>query len=139
MRPRQFRRYKLSWHVGFITLSAITGLSAAAWAWSSRERAELVARAATGGEPARAPELIRRYGCAGCHTIPGISGADGQVGPPLAGLRQRVFVGGVAENSADHLIQWIVAPQKFSPASAMPATGISQAEARDVAAYLYTR
>jgi cytochrome c len=135
----QSRRYKLNWHVGFIAVGAITALSAAAWAWSWRERAELVAGAATGGDPARAPELIRRYGCAGCHTIPGISGADGQVGPPLAGLRQRVFVGGVAENSADHLIQWIVTPQKFSPGSAMPATGISQSEARDIAAYLYAR
>jgi cytochrome c2 len=128
----------MSWPAAFIAI-ALAAVSAAVWAWSWRERTELIARTATGGDPARAPELIRRYGCAGCHTIPGISGADGQVGPPLAGLRQRVFVGGVAENSADHLIEWIVAPQKFSPTSAMPATGISQAEARDIAAYLYAR
>jgi cytochrome c2 len=128
----------MSWPAAFIAI-ALAAVSAAVWAWSWRERTELIARAATGGDPARAPELIRRYGCAGCHTIPGISGADGQVGPPLAGLRQRVFVAGVAGNSADHLIEWIVAPQKFSPTSAMPATGISQAEARDIAAYLYAR
>ena len=128
----------MSWPAAFIAI-ALAAVSAAVWAWSWRERTELIARTATGGDPARAPELIRRYGCAGCHTIPGISGADGQVGPPLAGLRQRVFVGGVAGNSADHLIEWIVAPQKFSPTSAMPATGISQAEARDIAAYLYAR
>ena len=51
----------------------------------------------------------------------------------------RVYIGGVATNSPDHLIQWIVDPQQFSPRSAMPATGISEAEARDVAAYLYAQ
>nr|WP_245431299.1 c-type cytochrome [Rhodoplanes roseus] len=105
----------------------------------SRERADTVARAMTGGDPERAPDLIRRYGCAGCHTIPGIPGADGQVGPSLDGLRRRVYVGGVALNRPDDLVWWIVDPQAFSPRSAMPATGIAEAEARDVAAYLYAR
>jgi cytochrome c len=80
---------------------------------------------------------MRRYGCTGCHTIPGIAGADGQVGGSLAEIRERVYIGGVANNSADNLVRWIVSPQSFSPHSAMPATGISEAEARDVAAYLY--
>jgi cytochrome c2 len=82
---------------------------------------------------------MRRYGCGGCHTIPGVPGADGMTGPPLSGLIHRVYIGGVASNSPDHLIQWIVAPQKLSPHSAMPATGISEAQARDVAAYLYAQ
>jgi mono/diheme cytochrome c family protein len=93
----------------------------------------------TGGNPMRAPQLIRRYGCAGCHTIPGIPGGDGQVGGPLADIKYRVYVGGVATNSPDNLVRWIVSPQAFSPRSAMPATGISEMEARDVAAYLYSR
>ncbi|MFL9826735.1 c-type cytochrome [Rhodoplanes sp. SY1] len=105
----------------------------------TRERTERVARAITGGDPERAPELIRRYGCAGCHTIPGIPGADGVVGPSLAGLRQRVYVGGVARNAPDDLVRWIVSPQAVSPRSAMPATGIDEAEARHVAAYLYAQ
>ena len=92
----------------------------------------------TGGDIARAPDLIRRYGCAGCHTIPGIPGGDGKVGGPLQDIRQRVYVGGVVTNSPDNLVRWIVSPQTFSPRSAMPATGITEAEARDVAAYLYS-
>jgi cytochrome c len=72
-----------------------------------------------------------------CHTIPDGPGADGKVGGSLAGLRQRVFIAGVVPNTADNLINWIVRPQAFSPRSAMPATGISQSEARDVAAWLY--
>ena len=89
--------------------------------------------------PARAPEIMRRYGCGGCHTIPGLAGADGQVGPPLTGLVHRVYVGGGASNSPDNLITWIVSPQTFAPHTAMPATGITEAEARDVAAYLYAQ
>jgi cytochrome c1 len=75
----------------------------------------------------------------GCHTIPGIPGGDGKVGGPLADIRQRVYVGGVLTNTPNNLIQWIVSPQVFSPRSAMPATGISEPEARDIAAYLYSR
>ncbi|MGJ4929252.1 c-type cytochrome [Bradyrhizobium sp. HKCCYLS2038] len=120
-----------------VLLAAIAG--PAAMAWSSSRESERAARAMTGGDPDHAPELMRRYGCAGCHTISGITGADGQVGPPLTGLRQRVYIGGVANNSPDNLVQWIVSPQTFSPRTAMPATGITEAEARDVAAYLYSR
>jgi cytochrome c2 len=111
--------------------------AAAALAWLWRQQTDRIARTITGGDPTRAGEVMRRYGCGGCHTIPGVRGADGQVGPPLSGLIHRVYIGGVATNSPDHLIRWIVDPQKLSPRSVMPATGISETEARDVAAYLY--
>jgi cytochrome c2 len=114
-------------------------VAAAGATWMSKQQTGRIARAISGGDPDHAPELIRRYGCSGCHTIPGIPGADGQVGPPLSDLIHRVYVGGVAINSPDKLAQWIVSPQQFSPHSAMPATGISEAEARDVAAYLYSQ
>jgi cytochrome c2 len=96
-----------------------------------------VARALTGGDPTNAADLVARYGCAGCHTIPGLPGAHGQVAPPLAGLRKRVYLAGVARNTADNLVQWIVDPRSLSPRTAMPVTGISRREAADVAAYLY--
>jgi cytochrome c1 len=106
-------------------------------AWRLQYQRIQIARELTGGDISRAPSIMPRYGCAGCHTIPGISGADGQVGGSLAGLRKRVYIGGVANNNAENLVKWIVSPQAFSPRSAMPATEISEAEARDVAAYLY--
>ncbi|MGZ8456868.1 MAG: c-type cytochrome, partial [Gemmatirosa sp.] len=54
------------------------------------------ARALThGGEPAYGRALIQHYGCGSCHEIPGVPGARGNVGPSLATLRQRSFVGGV--------------------------------------------
>ncbi len=104
-----------------------------------RERRQAVAIAMTSGDPTRAPMIFRRYGCGGCHIIPGIPGADGKVGGPLTDLRQRVYIGGVANNTPENLVRWIVFPQRFSANSAMPATGISEAEARDLVAYLYSQ
>jgi cytochrome c2 len=116
-------------------------LVTAAWliteAWMAANESDTVARALTGGNPAHASLLVTRYGCGGCHTIPGLPATDGKVGPPLGGLRQRVFIAGVLPNTADNLINWIVEPRAYSPGSAMPVTGISKAEARDIAAWLY--
>ena len=96
------------------------------------------ARLLTGGDPARGAAAIRAYGCAGCHTIPGIVGADGQIGPPLAGIANRMYVGGVVTNTPDNMIRWIVDPKAIDSKTAMPSVGLTQDQARDVAAYLYT-
>ena len=127
------------WAVG--GAAALVAISATAFGviWNLRFQSGAVARAMTGGDPARAPAIMRRFGCAGCHTIPGIPGGDGQVGAPLSGIKHRVYIGGAVPNSPDTLVRWIVSPQTFAPRSAMPATGISEAEARDVATYLYSR
>jgi len=98
-----------------------------------------IARVMTGGDPGPAPAIFRRYGCAGCHTITGIPGADGQAGAPLTELSKRVYIAGVLENRPDNLVAWIVSPQRFSPQTAMPQSGISEQEARDLAAYLYAQ
>src|SRR3954447_1228897 len=122
-----------------IGLIVMAGLGAGVPVIKSYLQTQNVGRAMAGGDPSHAPALLRRYGCAGCHTISGVPGADGQVGGSLDGIRQRVYVAGVAVNAPENLAQWIARPQTFSPRSAMPATGISPSEARDVAAFLYTR
>lgn len=104
----------------------------------TRQRRE-VARTLTGGDPSKAPSIFRRYGCTGCHTIPGVAGADGKVAAPLTNMRERVYIAGVVDNSGDNLVRWIVSPQAFTPNTAMPTTGITEQEARDLAAYLYAR
>lgn len=126
----------------FVAAACMVGLAAAVFLtdiYRQRSERQAAAIAMTKGNPARAPAIFRRYGCAGCHTIPGIEGADGKVGGDLSGLRERVYIAGVLNNSADNLVGWIVTPQAYSPKTAMPATGISEAEARDLAAYLYGR
>jgi cytochrome c2 len=125
----------LGWGTGGIAI--IATLWIASQVWMADREADAVARALTGGNPANASMLVTRYGCGGCHTIPGLPGAEGQVGPPLGGLRRRVFVAGVLPNTADNFIDWIVEPRRYSPRSAMPATGIGTDGARDIAAYLY--
>ncbi|MBP2237941.1 cytochrome c1 [Sinorhizobium kostiense] len=94
--------------------------------------------ALTGGDPAQAPPLLTRYGCRGCHIVPGVPGADRRVGPPLGGIGDRVYIAGVLPNSPENLIRWIEHPHDVDPQTAMPETGISAAEARHVAAYLYS-
>jgi cytochrome c len=135
----RFALFKYRWV--FLGTAAFLGIAAIAAViiWSGQEQRRSVAIAMTGGDPARAPGHIRRYGCAGCHTIPGIPGGDGQVGGPLGDIKRRVYIGGVVTNSPDNLVGWIVSPQTYSSRSAMPASGISEAEARDVASYLYSQ
>jgi len=91
----------------------------------------------TGGDPGNAPRLMVRHGCAGCHTIPGVSGAVGTVGPPLSGIADRSYLGGVLSNTPEHLVRWIRESRKVDPRTAMPDTEAPEQDARDIAAYLY--
>lgn len=120
-----------------VTLVLVAGL--AAQAIKNRMQSNNVAALLSQGDPSRAPELFRRYGCTGCHQIPGVPGADGKVGGPLTNLRERVYIAGVANNTSEALVKWIVSPSAFDPTTAMPDTGISEAEARNLAAYLYAQ
>ena len=87
-------RYRLP----LLGAAVLVGASAIALVvWQNQHQSRRVAIAMAGGDPARAPDIIRRYGCAGCHTIPGIPGGDGKVGGPLADIRSRVYVGGVVD------------------------------------------
>jgi cytochrome c2 len=91
----------------------------------------------TRGDPDKAQTAIKQYGCAACHDIPGVQAPGGLAGPSLARMAQRLYVGGAIENTPDNLVRWIVNPKQFSVTTAMPVTGISESEARNVAAYLY--
>jgi cytochrome c2 len=91
---------------------------------------------ATGGNPRQGRETIVRYGCGACHTIDGVPNARGLVGPPLAGIGERSYIAGHLPTTAENLMRWIEHPQRFDPQSAMPELGVTQADARDIVAYL---
>jgi cytochrome c len=93
----------------------------------------------SGGNPRVGQQLLDRYGCAACHAIKGVTHERSQVGPPLKDIRERSYVGGMLPNSAANLEQWIMHPRALNPKTAMPELGVSQAEARDMAAYLYNQ
>ncbi|MBV9772769.1 MAG: c-type cytochrome [Gemmatimonadetes bacterium] len=118
--------------------AALGALALAACGGGPGERAMAEGARLTGGDPHRAPAELRRYGCNTCHTIPGVPGADGRVGPPLTGIAGRAYIGGVLTNTPANLVHWIVDPPAVDSQTAMPRTGISPDEARDVAAYLYS-
>jgi mono/diheme cytochrome c family protein len=92
------------------------------------------------GEPdaGRGKIALRQYACAGCHEIPGITGPVARVGPPLAGIASRRMLGGVLPNSPENLVLWIRRPQEIAPLTAMPELGVTERDARDMAAYLLT-
>ena len=103
-------------------------------ACASNEQAVLV----EGGDPTRGIQSIQRHGCHSCHRIPGIPGAHSYVGPPLTAWSKRHFIAGNLENTPENLITWIMHPQSIEPGSAMPDMNISEQEARDISAYLFT-
>ena len=88
------------------------------------------------GNAGHGVQVIRDIGCGNCHSIPGISGADGVVGPSLTGIGQRVFLAGVLRNTPANMILWLRTPQAVVPGNAMPDTDLSETDARDVATYL---
>ncbi|MCA6125217.1 c-type cytochrome [Bradyrhizobium sp. WSM 1704] len=90
------------------------------------------------GNSRRGADLVKRYGCGGCHEIPGIANADGNVGPSLRRIATRTYIAGFIQNSPDNMTFWIEDPQKLLPGNAMPSSGISQDDARDITAFLYT-
>lgn len=94
--------------------------------------------APAGADAGRGRAALERFDCRVCHVIPGIRGAPGQVGPSLEHYARRTYVAGKFPNGHAHLARWIVDPPALVPGTAMPATGVSEAEARDMAAYLLT-
>jgi mono/diheme cytochrome c family protein len=87
-------------------------------------------------DPERGKTAIQQYACATCHRIPGIVGANAPVGPPLDGFANRTMLAGRLPNDGGNLARWLRQPQTLKPGSAMPDLGLTERDARDIAAYL---
>ena len=137
--PSHDARVSGRWIVGILAATVLIFIGLAVHD-RSQERARFghEARMLTSGDPQRGRVLARTFGCAGCHTIPGVIGADGQVGPPLAGIANRMYIGGVVTNTPEDMVRWIMNPKAIDSKTAMPAVGVNELQARDIAAYLYT-
>lgn len=98
---------------------------------------ELPTQQVAGGRPEQGRQLIERYGCVACHAIPGVSGQAGRIGPPLSHLAERGYIAGVLPNTPQALVRWLRDPPAVDPLTAMPRLGLSEAQAVDIAAYLY--
>ena len=89
-----------------------------------------------GADADRGQRLLAQYQCGSCHAIPGVAAARGMQGPSLEAFGKRSYIAGRIPNRADALARWISAPQSLVPDTAMPNMGVSNADARDMAAYL---
>ena len=66
-----------------------------------------------------------KYGCQSCHIL---GGKGGYVGPPLDDTGNRLQPGWI--------YRWLMNPQKYKPGTMEPRTGMTEAEAKDLTAYL---
>ena len=115
------------------TLGLVLALATGCRADPKKEAARL-----TGGDPDRGIERIGYYGCGACHTIPGIHGADATVGPSLDRIAVREYLAGHLPNTPANMIKWIQKPQEINKDTAMPDMEVTDQDARDIAAHLYT-
>jgi cytochrome c len=86
----------------------------------------------------RGQVALLRYGCTGCHTIPGIASPGSNIGPPLEHVARRVYLAGVIANTPEGMLAWLRHPSAVDPGTAMPELGVTEADASDIAAYLAT-
>jgi cytochrome c2 len=91
----------------------------------------------TGGDSVAGGQEVYRLGCGSCHTIPGIVGAHGEVGPSLSGIAGHSYIAGQLPNQPANLERWIQHPHAIHPDTLMPELGVTGTQSRDIAAYLY--
>ncbi|MGH9223987.1 MAG: cytochrome c oxidase subunit II [Acidimicrobiales bacterium] len=94
-------------------------------------------------EPAQGTEahegflLFTAKGCAGCHTIEGLS--TGNVAPNLTHFASRgTFAGSLFDNTPGNLRRWLKDPPGEKPGSKMPNLGLTDDEIAKLIAYMET-
>jgi cytochrome c2 len=125
MKPRRFAQV--------LALLGAAGLTAC-----GDPSVEAHSREIAGADPETGRSLIQAYGCGTCHTIEGVRGARGRVGPALADGAGQHLLAGFLPNTPEYLVAWLRDPVALSPKTGMPAQGLSDSEARHIASYLYS-
>lgn len=81
------------------------------------------------GDPERGRARFSAYGCPACHDLSA---------PPLQHIGAQPYIAGHFPNTQIDMIEWIRFPREHKPGTAMPDLGVSERDARDIAAYLAT-
>ncbi len=82
--------------------------------------------------------LFTQKACGACHTVAGVPGALGKVGPNLTALKDRAtLASGIMENTPAKLASWIMEPKKHKPGALMILPiPVSEQESKQIAAFL---
>ena len=91
-----------------------------------------------GGDAKTGKQLITQYQCGACHKIPNVAGAGGLAGPDLEKFGRLSYIAGGIPNVPPRLVAWLLDPPALKPGMAMPDVGLTEQEARHMAAFLYT-
>jgi len=94
--------------------------------------------AARVGDARAGRDALQQYLCVTCHAIPGVPGAWNYVGPALGQMGERPYIAGVLPNTPANMERWLRNPPAVKPGTAMPDLGVSEQDAKDIAAFLRT-
>src|SRR5204862_8000749 len=87
------------------------------------------------GPAADGKVLFARSACVGCHTIKGVSA--GMLAPDLTHFGSRAMLAaGMWPNTPENVAAWVRDPQRLKPGVKMPTLGLTDEQAKAVAAYL---
>ena len=82
-------------------------------------------------------KLFQAKGCVGCHSLIAVNAPKGMIGPNLANVGARSYIGaGSFKNTDETLARWIQNPQAMKVGVLMPNLGVTAEEARSLVAFL---
>lgn len=102
-------------------------------AWRARAAGPAVVPA--GGDATSGARLYAASTCTPCHALGAASA--GRLGPDLTHFGSRTtLAGGLLRNTPDNVAAWLRDPQAIKPGARMPALALSEAQVRQLVAYL---
>ena len=82
-------------------------------------------------------KLFLAKGCVGCHSLVAVDAPKGMIGPNLANVGARSYIGaGSFKNTDETLARWIQNPQALKQGVLMPNLGVTPDEAKSLVAFL---
>lgn len=100
--------------------------------WVAQQQA---APAEPSGPAAAGKAIFAGSACVGCHTIKGVSA--GVLAPDLTHFGSRTMLAaGMWPNTPENVAEWVKDPQRLKPGVKMPALGLTDEQAKAIAAYL---
>ncbi len=76
--------------------------------------------------------------CVGCHTIQGLPGAQGKVGPELTHFASNSLIVGIFPNTEENLKQYLKDPSAVKPGALMPNQNLTDSDIDALVAFLRT-